>query len=414
MRHSGLAVLIPLLATVLASSIAASDWPQWRGPKRDDVSTETELMTSWPVSGPRKVWIFKDAGVGYSGPAVVGERLYIMGSRQGKEQLIALNVNNGKEIWSTKFGDNLENKWGDGPRGTPTVDGDFVYALNGPGDLVCAQTADGSIVWQVKMSDFGGETPYWGYTESVLVDGAKVICTPGGEDGAIVALDKTNGKKIWQSEGVTNSAQYTSLMPATLHNQSQYIQLFQKNLVGIAANTGDLLWQSEWNGEVAVIPTPIPFQNTVYISSGYGVGCKLVRVASDGQTEDLYVNKTMKNQHGGVVLHNGYLYGYSDGVGWVCQDFETGQMIWSEKNALGKGAVSAANGQLICIAEDTGEVVLIKASPNGWDETGRFTLSPQTDKRKSDGRIWTHPVVANGRLFLRDQDLVYCYDIAET
>src|SRR5882672_5698347 len=198
--------LAPILTAALYAAFAtltacasSGDWPQWRGPDRTDVSKETGLLKTWPEGGPKRVWLFENAGLGYSGYAIVGDKLFTMGVRDGGEQLIAVDAKAGKELWSAKMGEALKNNWGDGPRGTPSVDGDRVYAMSGRGNLICASSADGKIVWQHTMKEFGGGTPGWGYTESVLVDGDKVVCTPGGKKGAIVALDKKTGELVWQS-----------------------------------------------------------------------------------------------------------------------------------------------------------------------------------------------------------------------
>jgi outer membrane protein assembly factor BamB len=199
---------------VLSTNLSVADWPQWRGPDRNGLSKETDLLKSWPAGGPKRVWTFDKAGLGYSGPAIVAGKLYTLGARRGSEELIAVDANSGKELWSAKVGEILKNDWGDGPRGTPTVDGDHVYAMGGRGDLICATAADGKVVWRRAMRDFGGRTPDWGYTASVLVDGNKVVCTPGGQKGAIVALDKKTGEVIWQSKDFTDSAHYASLIAA--------------------------------------------------------------------------------------------------------------------------------------------------------------------------------------------------------
>jgi outer membrane protein assembly factor BamB len=389
---------------------AAGDWPGWRGPDRSDVSREKGLLKDWPDDGPKQLWLFQDAGLGYSGFAVVGDTLYTLGSRDDVEQLIALNVADGKEKWATPLGPRLENDWGDGPRDTPTVDGDRVYALSAPGQLICAKTSDGSILWQVSLLDFGGKVPNWGYTESVLVDEDKVLCTPGGEQGTMLALDKMTGKPIWQSSDVTDPAHYSSIIVAVDHGKRQYIQLLEKQLIGINAADGKLLWSTPWSGKVAVIPTPIYHDGYVYITSGYGAGCKLVKL-SEGEPVDVYENKTMKNHHGGVVLVGDKLYGYSDNVGWLCQDFKTGEKVWADKESLGKGCLTCCDGMLYLMSEDDAEVVLIEASPDGWKEHGRFKLEPKTTRRKPKGHIWTHPVVAGGRLYLRDQELLFSFDV---
>jgi outer membrane protein assembly factor BamB len=403
-------LLITAIANV-ASSAATSDWPQWRGPNRTDVSREPGLLKTWPEGGPKRVWLFENAGLGYSGYAIVGDKLFTMGLREGGEHLIAVQANTGKELWSARMGEVLKNNWGDGPRGTPSVDGDRVHAMSGRGNLICANAADGRIVWQRAMKDFGGSTPGWGYTESVLVDGDKVVCTPGGRKGAIVALDKNTGEIIWQSTDFTDPAHYASIIAASHGGKRQYIQLTEKHVAGVGAADGKLLWSADWPGSTAVIPTPIFHDGQVYVTSGYGAGCMALKIGENNAVNGVYTNKVMKNHHGGVILVDGYLYGYSDGPGWVCQDFKTGQEVWAEKKALGKGAVAYADGMLYCLAENNGTVVLVEASPKGWKERGRFKLDPQTTQRSSQGKIWTHPVVTGGRLYLRDQELLSCYDV---
>jgi outer membrane protein assembly factor BamB len=411
--------MIPRIAFVLLTlclligSVGAENWPGWRGSDRTDVSRETGLLKAWPEGGPKKVWLNEKCGVGYSGFAVVDDNLYTMGGYQDDVRLICLDANTGERRWRTVIAESvLENGWGDGPRGTPTVDGDRVYALAGEGTLVCAKADSGDVVWKVDLKQFGGSIPNWGYTESVLVDGDKVICTPGGQEGALLALNKMTGEKIWQSKDFTDRADYASVIVAEHAGVRQYIQLTQKTLVGVAADDGRVLWTYPWPGRTAVVPTPIFREGKVYVASGYGVGCGLVELTQDS-AEEVYENKVMKNHHGGVILVGDHLYGYSDGVGWVCQEFATGEQVWSEKNALGKGAVACADGMLYCVDESGGEVVLVEASPSGWNEKGRFKLDPQSEFRSPRGKIWTHPTIANGKLYLRDQEIVYCFDVRQ-
>lgn len=402
---------VSFLAGALPSTtFAQNDWPQWRGPNRDDNSKETGLLKQWPAGGPKKVWMYQDGGLGYAGFSVVKGKLFTMGAREQTEYVIALDANTGKELWSAPVGGRLANKWGDGPRGTPSVDGDRVYALGGDGTLVCVKVADGKPVWKVTMGQLGGKVPGWGYTESVLVDGNKVVCTPGGPKGTLAALDKMTGKVIWQSADWTEGAQYSSPIVADLNGKRQYIQLVMNSLAGVDASNGKVLWKSPWGGRTAVIPTPIYKDSHVYITTGYGVGCKLVKIAPDNQVSDVYENKVMKNHHGGVILAGDHLYGYSDGPGWICQDFKTGAEVWANKS-LGKGAIGYADGMLYCLDEGSGEVALVEASPKGWSEKGRFKLEPQTTQRSPSGRIWTHPVISNGKLYLRDQEIILCYDV---
>ena len=385
------------------------DWPQWRGPDRSDVSRETGLLKSWPTSGPRKIWMFENAGQGYAGFSIVNGRLFTLGTRSGSEVLICLDAATGQERWATPIAEVLNNNWGDGPRGTPSVDGDSVYALSGNGTLVCSQAADGKLVWKKKMSELGGRIPGWGYTESPLVDGDVVVCTPGGSKGTIAALDKKTGDVKWQSKDFTDDAQYASIVPADLNGGRQYIQLTMKSVAGVGAQDGKLLWRANWPGRTAVIPTPIYHDGYVYVTAGYGVGCMLLKIGPGNEVSGVYTNRVIKNHHGGAILVGDHVYGHAD-PGWVCQNFKTGEEVWNHRG-FGKGAITCADGMLYCLEEGSGTVALIEASPSGWSEKGRFKLSPQSAIRNPQGRIWTHPVISNGRLYLRDQDLIYCFDV---
>lgn len=402
----GAALLLPALTFA-----EGFDWPQWRGPNRDDVTKETGLLKQWPEGGPKRVWLSEDGGLGYSGFAVVKGRLVTIGARGEEEFLIALDANTGKGVWATSIGPKLGNKWGDGPRGTPAVDGDYVYALCGSGTLACVNFKDGKLVWKTTMQELGGKTPGWGYTESVLVDGDKVLCTPGGAKGTMAALDKKTGKVIWQTAEWTEGAQYSSIVPATINGKKQYVQLVMNTLAGVDAATGKVLWRSPFpQGKTAVIPTPIVKDNFVYITAGYGAGCKEIKIGADNSVSDVFENKVMKNHHGGVVLVGDYLYGNADGPGLVCQDFKTGEEVWSSR-MMSKGAVGYADGMLYCLEEGPGNVLLVEASPKGWNEKSRFKLDPQTQQRSPQGHIWTHPVISNGKLYLRDQELIFCFDV---
>jgi outer membrane protein assembly factor BamB len=409
---------LTLLVAAAAPRAHGADWPQWRGPNRDDVSTEAGLLKSWPEGGPPRSWLFEKCGVGYSGPAIVGDRLYIMGARDGDDQLITLNSQTGEELWTATIAPMLDtdsmHKWGGGARGTPTVDGDRIYTIGSQGTLVCVSAANGDVVWKKSMpDDLGGKTPNWGYCESPLVYGDLVVCTPGGEKGSIAALNKATGEVVWQSEDLTKDTGYSSIVVLRDGAAEQLVQLTPEQLVGLDPKTGAKLWGEPWGGNVAVIPTPIVKDRLAYCTSGYGRGCMLVRVGDNNAVEKLYDNKVMKNKHGGVLLIGDSLFGHSDGAGWMCQDLMTGDIVWRERDKLEMGSITAAEGRLYLLGEKEGEVVLIEASTEAWKEHGRFKLDPLSEERKPDGGIWTHPVIANGRLYLRDQNYVYCYDVRD-
>lgn len=403
-------LLMSLAMSLLTVQVIAQDWPQWRGANQDNMSTAENLLQEWPDGGPEQLWVFDEGGLGYAGFSIVGEKLYTMGLEGQSEFALCINANTGEKIWQTELANKYSNRWGDGPRSTPTVDGDHVYFMTARGDVTCL-TTEGEKVWSKSMLDFGGDIPGWGYSESPLVDGDLVICTPGGQSGAMVALDKMTGEKVWQSIQLTSAAHYSSATVAGEGDAKAYIQLLVDKVVSVSPKDGTVNWEVDYPGRVAVIPSPVVRDGKVYVTAGYGAGCKMIDVA-DGSAEQVYYNKTMCNHHGGVVLNDGHVYGYSDGKGFVCQDFESGEMLWNEKRKIKKGAVVYADNRYYFIEELKGNVILIEANPDGWKERGRFTLSPQTKRRKDDGRIWVHPVVANGKLYLRDQELIHCYDIS--
>lgn len=403
---------LPLLLLAFGHSLlGAADWPQWRGANRDDHSPDKSILNPWPEKGPQQTWLNQNAGLGYAGFAVVGSQLLTMGAVDGAEQVLCLDAADGTQKWAVKLDDSVyPNQWGDGPRTTPTVDGDKLYALSANGVLGCLSAKDGSILWKTSLvSDLGGKLQSWGYTESVLIDGEKVICTPGGSSGTMAALDKKTGKVIWRSTDLKDEAQYSSPILYTHQGQRQVAQLLGKKVVGVNPDNGELLWEAKFPGRTAVIPTPIYKDGHLYVTAGYSVGCQLLKLG--GKTPELvYENNGMVNHHGGVILIDGKLYGHSDKGGWTCQDFMTGETLWKSE-ALGKGAVGYAAGHLVCLEEKSGTVALVEASPAGWKEKSRFTLSPQTSQRKPQGKIWVHPVIVNGRLYLRDQELIYCYNV---
>lgn len=403
-------IVLTLAALTLLSPLAnAADWPTWRGPKRDGSSTEKNLLSEWPAGGPELAWKTTGCGTGYSSVSVANGRVFTMGDGPDGSSVKAFDEKSGKPVWVSpilgKPGGNYE-----GTRCTPTIDGDAVYALGQFGDFVCLDAATGTERWRKNLTkDFGGNYSGWNYTESPLVDGDKVLVTPGGKQGTIVALDKKTGALLWQSKEYTDGAQYSSIIPADISGVHQYIQLTAASVAGVEAATGKLLWRAERKGATAVITTPIYANNQVYVTSGYGIGCNAFKITKDAdgfKTEEIYANKNMANHHGGVILLGDYLYGHSDSKGWICQEFKTGDIKWSDRG-VGKGSIAYADGHFYCRSEGgKGTIALIDASPDGYKETGRFDQPERSGKN-----AWPHPVVANGRLYVRDQDLLLSYDV---
>ena len=339
-----------------------------------------------------------------------------------QEFCVCLSTADGKQLWRTPLqtapGKFLDG-WGAGPRSSPTVDGEQVYVLGTTGDLLCLNAADGKEVWRKNLvSDFGGKIPTWGYSESVLVDGDKLICTPG-DAGGMIALNKADGSVVWQCKELDAAAGYSSIIAAVVGDVKQYIQQTMKSGVGVRAGDGKLLWTAGKIGRrTAVIPTPIVHENQVFYTSGYGAGCELVDLTPDGNggtTAKLaYDNTVIANHHGGVIRVGDYIYGHSDRNGWVCYEYKKGEgdPVW-QSSKLGKGSIAFADGQFYCYAENDGALARIKASTDGWEETGRFTIPKLSELRgRTKGKVWAHPVIANGKLYLRDYEKLYCFDIS--
>jgi outer membrane protein assembly factor BamB len=331
-----------------------------------------------------------------------------MGDLDDGSYVIFLNEADGALILKTRIGEAGGHKRYPGPRGTPTIDGGDVFVLNQYADLVCLDAENGTTKWSVNLVDqYGGKMMSgWKYSESPLVDGDRVICTPGGTDGTLLALNRKTGEQLWQTEAWTDPAGYSSVIIATIDGTRQYVQLTGKSVAGIDPNSGTVLWQADREGKTAVISTPIVQENTVFVTSGYGIGCNAFRVTKDGtnwQVEQLYANKEIMNHHGGVVLLDGHIYGSSGGT-FRCLNLDSGELAYAGRSA-GKGATVYADGHLY-LRSEAGPVALIKATPTDLVETGRFD---QPDR--SEEKAWPHPVIANGKLYLRDQDILLCYDV---
>lgn len=398
------------LPVLFFSSLVATgnDWSQWRGPNRDDVSTESGLLKQWPAEGPQRVWLNTNIGNGYSGLVVAGGKLFTIGTREGKETLLAFDANNGKELWTAPLdgagGDDARN----GPSSTPAVDGDRIYAMSSSGLLVCAKTADGAKLWTKTMQSLGGKKPSFGYAESPLVDGKLVLITPGGAKGTMAALDKMTGDVVWQSAEITEAAPYSSIVPLTLGGKRQYVQLVEKMLFGVDAETGKVAWKMPQENKGNIIPTPIVKGDGVVIDTGETGALKAV--VNGGEVKQAFKSQEFQIHQGGALCFGDHLYGHSDKGGWKCVSFADGAVKW-QANAIGRGSITCADGMLYCLDESTGMVALVEASPANWAEKGRVKIEPQSTKRDSGDKIWTHPTVANGKLYLRDQEYIYCYSV---
>ncbi len=393
-------------ALTLGVSLSAADWPQWNGPDRNGVSKETGLLQQWPSSGPSLVWTATGLGNGYGSTAVVGTRVFVQGTRNGSSVVVALNRADGKEIWSKALGRFSDDDRGPGPRGTPTVDGDRLYVLTESGDLACLKV-DGSEVWHRNiLRDFSGRQLQWLISESPLVDGPHVIVSPGGAGAGMVKLDKMTGKTVWTASDLSDTAGYASPIAADVQGVRTYMTFTAGAGVGVRASDGKLMWRYERaaNG-TANITTPLFADNKVFFTSGYGTGAGLVALSAQNGSvaaHEVYFTREMKNHHGGVVLVNGYLYGFDESI-LTCLEFATGKRMWRDRS-VGKGSIAYADGHLYLLSESN-VAGLAEASPSGYVEKGRFSIP---DKGLPS---WAHPVISGGRLYLRNQDSVMAYDV---
>jgi outer membrane protein assembly factor BamB len=386
------------------------DWPQWQGARRTAISQEKGLLPSWPAKGPELVWKATGLGAGFSTPSVANGRILTMGNRGNTEYVIALAEKTGKIIWTSPVGPVRSNGGGyPGPRCTPTVDGNVLYALGLNGDLVCLDVERGKERWRKNLPrDFHGGAGGWGYSESPLVDGDKLICTPGGQKATLAALDKKTGDTIWTAQVPGgDQAQYASVIAADFPGQRQYLQFLHRGMVSVAARDGKFLWRYDKpaNG-TANCSTPLYDRGYAFAASDYGTGGGLVKLARSGggvKAQEVYFSKHMKNHHGGMVLVNGYLYG-ANGGSLACLDFRSGKVMWDEGRP-GKGSIAYADGRLY-YRNEGGPIYLIEANPRKYVEKGRFDQPGRTGSP-----AWAHPVIANGKLYIRDQDLLLCYNV---
>jgi outer membrane protein assembly factor BamB len=396
--------------------LSAADWPQWRGPERNGISQETGLLKAWPKEGPPLVWQRKDIGDGYSTPAVVGQVLYVLSNQGLDDEFVqARTTTEGSEIWSTrigKVGNPNQRPPYPGARSTPTVVGNWLYALGSDGDLVCLDAANGAPRWQKNVrSEFGGQPGEWAYAESPLVDGELVVCTPGGSDATLVALHKDTGEVVWRSPiPGGEQAGYASIIVVEAGGVKQYVQFLQKGVVGVDAQTGKFLWRYDRTaqGSPANIPTPVAHAGYVYTAAGRSGGGLVRLLGADGtiKAEPVYFETKLPTSIGGSVQIGDYLYGTASRA-LICAEFTTGKVRWENKS-IGPGSICSAEG-LLYIHGENDDVALVEATPDEYRERGRFTLPDQPDRGRS--KAWAYPVIANGRLYLRDLGCLWCYDI---
>ncbi len=397
------ALLIPIAS---AQQNAPADWYQWRGPNRDGISAESGLLQEWPKSGPPQAWRAAGLGNGYSSFSASGGRLYTLGARAGIEYVIALDRATGKKVWETQNGRRFQNDRGDGPRSTPTVDGDRLYVLGGSGDLTCLDSATGQKIWSINIvQKFGGVNPYWGHSESPLIVGDRILVNTGGRRAGIAAVAKADGSTLWQQH--SDGAGYSSPMLMRTGSLNQVIFFTESRTMAVDPRDGRLLWSyNKANNGTANIATPIVRGTRVFVSSDYGTGGALLDVRAAGNlatANEVYFTRDMRNHHASSVLVGDHLYGFSSSI-LTALNFDTGKMAWRDRS-VGKGSLIVADNRLYLYSED-GVVGLADASPELYRERGRFSIPQQ-----SGSPTWSHPIISNGMLIIRDQDNVFAYAV---
>ena len=403
--------LLPLTAGTVAPE---AEWPQWRGPQRNGLSGETGLLKQWPEKGPATVWSIANLGEGYGSVAIRGDRVYVQGTSgpagEAKSTVFCLNRADGKTIWSVAFGARVEQDKGNGPRGTPTLDGDRLYVLTENGDLACLREKDGSRIWGKNiLKEYAANNPRWLISESPLIDGDKLVVSPGGSGAGIVALNKMTGAEIWRTKELTAQAGYASNIIAEVGGVRSYLNFTSNAAVGVRASDGKLMWSyANAANRSANCATPVFADNKVFFSSAYGTGGALLNLTADKgevKAEEVYFTREMMNHHGGMVLVDGYLYGFSNAI-LTCIEFNTGKVMWKDRS-VGKGSITYADGMLYLLGEKQ-MVGLAEANPKAYVEKGRFPIND----RGCDS--WAHPVVIGGKLYIRNQGDLTCYDVKGT
>jgi outer membrane protein assembly factor BamB len=421
----------PILSTMAiftivhaVSAAQAADWTHFRGPDSNGISPETGLLESWEETKPRLLWKSQGFGSGYASVSIANDRVYTTGNTGAGQAVIAASLKDGKTLWSTPLTDADPKHGYDGARCTPTIDGDRLYVVTSDGQIVCLDAADGGVKWRHAFSKWDGKMMSgWGYSESPLVDGEWVLCTPGGPKAMIVALDKMTGKEVWSSaapalgEQGKDGAGYSCIVVSHAAGVKQYVTLTGRGVIGVRASDGKFLWgYNRVTNPTAAIPTPIVDGDYVFASSGYNDGgtC-LLKIVKDGaglKAEEIWWkdNAELQNHHGGMVKVGDYVYlGHKHNNGFpTCVEMMSGKIVWGGKEnrgpASGSAAVLYADGNLVFRYQD-GTMALIEATPKAYNLKGTFTPVFQ------EGKTWAHPVIIDGRMYLREQDVLMCYDV---
>jgi len=397
-----------LFVFVLIPLFSFSQKPtRWRGPHQNGYYPETDLLKRWPEGGPEILWHYDNLGEGYSSPVFANYRIYISGM-EGTTGFIYSLSNDGKMIWKAPYGKEFSASY-PGSRSTPVIIGDFLYILSGQGYLTCLSAISGRIIWNKNiLKEFEGRNIQWGITETLLIDGNKLICTPGGKQHNMIAVNRVNGELIWSVKGIGDKSAYCSPLLVEMAGRNLLVTHMADNIVGIDSDDGKLLWNYRHTNRYAVHPnTPLFHNNQLFCFSGYGKGGVMLELSTNGSTiAEKWFSETMDSRIGGAVFMNGFIYGSGDkNREWQCIDWDTGRVVYSSKE-IGNGVVIAADGLLYWYSQ-RGELALVKP------ETSAFKIVGKTRVSLGSGQHWAHPVINDGKLFVRHGNVLIAYDIRE-
>lgn len=405
-------VAAPAAKTPGTSPAEASvpDWPRFHGPNSDNISTETNLLEKWPDEGPKLLWTGKGVGEGFSCPSIAAGLIFTSGNINGKTTITAMDLD-GHIQWQAPAGQAWSTSH-PGARGTPTISGDRLYHESPLGHIVCLDAKTGTEIWNINiLKEFDSANIRFALAESVLIDGDRLICCPGGKTASVVALDKNTGKTVWAAKPTGELANYATPVLIEYRGLRIVLTMSQKGLIGVNADSGELLFRHPFGTSHDVNATsPIFHNGQIFITSGYGAGSEMLKLIVDGKkasVESVWRSKELDNHHGGVVLLDDHLYGAAhqlNGGRWICLAWNDGEKKYAEKG-VGKGSLTCANGMLYCWSEK-GRVGLVPATPTKHEPVSEFTVA-----KGGEGPTWAHPVVCGGRLYLRHGNLLHAYDI---
>lgn len=399
-------IMFVLTIMFLASVIYAQADSEWRGKDRDGKYHGEKLLKSWPDSGPELLTTIEGLGKGYSSPAVTHDRIYVTGMDDGTGYLFSFDLS-GKLMWKKAYANEWDSRY-PGARVTPTVVGDKLYFSSSLGKVFCYSKA-GNEIWSFDMIEkYDAPNLRFGMTESLLVDGDYVFCTPGADDVSILVLDKETGKVIKEIEGIDQASAYCSPRIINHNGRRILVTMMSESAIGVDMNSLEIIFEHEFETRRGINPnTPLYDNGYLYLVSGYGKGGQLLKLSQDGsKVTSIWEDETMDSQMGSVILVDGYLYGSGhDNRDWYCVEFLTGEVQYSSRELGRKGNIIFSDGMLYIYSEK-GDVALVKPNSKKFEIISSFKMEQGSEEH------WAHPVIKDGKLYVRHGDVLNIYNIA--